>query len=277
MSEILTPMAQKQPACLRRCNFPDVWETLVCWYLLCQHLTEQDSVYLWFPDALRSSVEKESISAPIVSHFDSPSSSNNGVLLRLTVMSGWQPGRWMIKVSSWLHLSCFITLILLHCDQTSDLHVLIFNKSFYIYIILAHHRRSLSLWRWPHYGTWLNSSWHKANSGSDCFIGSSSLPTQHEGDRVVVLVRGLVLGVERPRLEGNSCQPMWREGEDTVQPITSAPWETYYRGGLGRELVINLERADIGFDAQETDNIGCLVHVSVCMQCVRETIGFVCM
>lgn len=58
---------------------------------------------------------------------------------------------------------------------------------------------------------------------------------------------------------------MWREGEDTAQPITSAPWETYYRGRPVWELVINLERADIVFDAPETDNCGCLVLVPVHM------------
>lgn len=44
-------------------------------------------------------------------------------------------------------------------------------------------------------------------------------------------------------------------GEDAGLPITSAPCETYYRGRPGQDLLINLEGADIGFDALETDNI----------------------
>lgn len=51
------------------------------------------------------------------------------------------------------------------------------------------------------------------------------------------------------------------EGEDTAQSITCAPRETYYRKRPQQEVVINLVRAVIGFDALETQNIVRLVHV----------------
>lgn len=55
--------------------------------------------------------------------------------------------------------------------------------------------------------------------------------------------------------EEKAVRPREGVGEDAGEPITSAPCETYYRGRAGQGLLINLEGADIGFDALETGNI----------------------
>lgn len=135
-------------------------------------------------------------------------------------------------------------------NLTFHSHALIFNKWFYGHIVPERLTRGPFPLCVLHYGTWLNSPWHKANSGSDCFTGSSSLPHAAWGRQGGGGGGGwgaCITSWKTTAAGGNSCQPVWREGEDAVQPIASAPWETYYRGRPGRELVINLERADIGF------------------------------